>query len=144
MFRLAPHTADVAIEVTAPDEAVALAQAGLALTALLTDHPTGRLGRASDEVAFFVEAPDHESLAVAWLAELVWLQQSSDLLWQGGGVVISDGPGGIRATARGNAVTWDPTGHGAGVEVKAVTYHDVESGRRGVDGKWHLRVLLDI
>lgn len=148
MFRLVDHTADLAIEATGASRGEVLAEAGLGLTAVLTGrgHPH-LLGRAEREVRFVVEAPDADALAVAFLSELLWLHESEDLLWLGGGVHVEPRPGGVlRATAGGNGLRHDPALHGRGVEVKAVTYHGLRFAPAGGDpaGPWGLWVLLDI
>ncbi len=141
-FRLVDHTADVAIEATAPDREAALAEAGLGLTCVLTGlaEPGLEPGLAGEPLA--IEAPDLPALAVAFLAELLWLVDSEDLLWVGGDVKITDGPHGPVLEAWPKLATLDPTRHGAGVEVKAVTYHGVVFEQRGAG--WTLQVLLDI
>ena len=143
-FRLVDHTADLAIEATAPTRDVCLADAAHGLAAVLTGRDRVEAhGLPEREVRFVLEAPDADALAVAFLSELLWLFESEDLLWTGGGVKVTAGSGGtLRATATGNAVRHDPGRHGRGVEVKAVTYHGL---RFGPDGKgWTLWVLLDI
>ncbi len=140
-WRLTEHTADIAIEATETDEGAALAAAGLALTSVMTgeDSPHRLGGEATME--FRIEAPDHDSLAVAFLAELLWLAESEGLLWAGGGVTVEATNDGWAARAGGNGVRVDDAPR-AGVEVKAVTYHDLHS-RPSREG-WSLRVLLDI
>ena len=144
-FRLVDHTADLAIEAEAPTREAVLGQAALGLTAVLTGRPRAHdLARPEREVSFRVDAPDEAALVVAFLSELLWLHESEDLLWLGGGVEIAELPdGGLRLSAHGNAVVHDPVKHGRGVEVKAVTYHGLRFGREP-SGAWGLWVLLDI
>lgn len=143
-YRIFEHTADLGIEASGATAGDALADAALALTSILTGntHPH-LLGRPDRELAFTVEAPDRGALAVAFLSELLWHLESQDLLWVGGGVHVTDGADGtLRAEARGNGVVHDAARHGSGVEVKAVTYHGLEFGRKGKE--WTLKVILDI
>lgn len=145
-FRLVDHTADLAIEATGASREEVLGDAALALTQVLTGrtHVHDAAAKPDREVAFRVDAPDEPALVVAFLSELLWLNESEDLLWVGGGVQLSALPdGGVRLEARGNAVRHDAVRHGRGVEVKAVTYHGLRFGR-GRDGAWQLWVLLDI
>lgn len=144
VFRLVDHTADLAIEASGATRDEVLGEAALGLTAVLTgrDQPH-HLGKPEREVRFVVEAPDQDALVVAFLSELLWLHESEDLLWLGGGVHVEPGVGTmLRVVAKGNAVRHDPTRHGQGVEVKAVTYHGLRFGRK--DAGWELWVLLDI
>lgn len=144
-FRLVDHTADLAIEAEAATREAVLEQAALGLTAVLTGRPRAHeLARPEREVSFRVDAPDEAALVVAFLSELLWLHESEDLLWLGGGVEVVELPdGGLRLGAHGNAAVHDPVRHGRGVEVKAVTYHGLRFGREPAGG-WGLWVLLDI
>lgn len=143
-WRLAPHTADLAIECDGPTQDAVLADAGTALASVVTGKDDPRWFVITDEINVEVEAPDATALVVAWLSELLWLLDERGLLWITGGVRVEGAPtGGFRLTATGNAARYDAATHGRGVEVKAVTYHDL---RLAADrkGHWHLRVLLDI
>ena len=139
--RLFDHTADIGIDADGATHGEALAEAGLALTELVTGKPVHTI-LPDQEVQVVVEAPDETMLAVAFLAELLWLLESKDLLWLGGGVEVTPQRDGLRAVAKGNCAAYDPDRHGRGVEVKAVTYHGLVSRREGA--RWHVRVLLDI
>jgi SHS2 domain-containing protein len=145
MFRLVDHTADLAIAAEAATREAVLEEAALGLAAVLTGRPRAHeLARPDREVSFRVDAPDEAALVVAFLSELLWLHESEDLLWLGGGVTITPLPdGSLRLAAHGNAVVHDPVRHGRGVEVKAVTYHGLRFGREP-SGAWGLWVLLDI
>lgn len=142
-YRLVDHTADLAIEAEAADAGACLAEAARALTEVLTGRPPD--ARLADlPVAFAVEAPDAAALAVAFLAELVWLVEAEDLLWLQGGVRLTTAADGIlRAEAEGNGTRFEPNRSGRGVEVKAVTYHQVLFAQ-DARGLWRLRVLLDL
>ncbi len=145
MFRLVDHTADLAIEATAATRDEVLGEAALGLSAVLTGRDeVHHAGPPEREVRFVLEAPDGDALAVAFLSELLWLHESEDLLWLGGGARVEPGAGGtLRVTATGNALRHDPARHGRGVEVKAVTYHGLRFGPKP-SGGWELWVLLDI
>ncbi len=141
-FRLVDHTADVAIEATGASREEALVQAGLGLTAVLTGLATPGEEPGAPGQPLAVEAPDLPALAVAFLAELLWLVDSEDLLWVGGDVTLTDGPQGPVLEVWPQLVKLDADRHGRGVEVKAVTYHDVAFEPRG--DTWLIHVLLDI
>lgn len=141
-WRLWDHTADIGIEATGDDAADALGHAARALTAVVTGKPDGLPLRGGDHKSFRVEAPDHGALAVAFLSELLWLMESEGLLWVSGGATLSTTDDGMAADVGCNMVHYDTRLHGAGVEVKAVTYHDLFYGRDGPS--WRLRVVLDI
>jgi len=145
-FRITEHTADLGLEADGASEGEVLAQAALALTSVLTGKPHPHtLARPDRELRFKVEAPDRAALAVAFLSEVLWAFESQDLLWLGGGVDVGPGEDGtLRATASGNACVHEASQHGRGVEVKAVTYHDLSFEPAGRGHGWRLRVILDI
>lgn len=143
MFRLVDHTADLAIEATGDTRDEAIAEACLGLSSVITGKPDPRhLGIPDREIRFVLEAPDADALLVAVLSELLWLYESEDVVWLGGGVRIEDSGALLRATATGNGLHHAPAIHGRGVEVKAVTYHGLRCAREG--DHWRLWVLLDL
>lgn len=143
-FVITDHTADLGIEATGLSREEALESAARGLTSVVTGRPNPHaVGAPERELVFFVEAPDLPALVVAFLSELLWYFESEDLLWLGGGVAFGASRDGIlRLDVRGNVLKHDPARHGRGVEVKAVTYHDLSFERQGAG--WLLRVLLDI
>ncbi|HOG48767.1 MAG TPA: archease [Anaerolineae bacterium] len=70
-YREVPHTADVALEVWAPDLAGLFAQAARGLFSLAANVPSQAPISASREVQ--LSAPDWEALLVDWLNELLSL-----------------------------------------------------------------------
>lgn len=143
MFRLVDHTADLAIEATGDTRDDALAQACLGLSSVITGKTDPRhLGTPDREIRFVIEAPDVHALVVAVLSELLWLYESEDVIWLGGGIRIEEAGGLLRAIASGNGIHHAPAIHGRGVEVKAITYHGLRCARE--DDAWRVWVLLDI
>src|SRR5688572_4913953 len=101
-YRLVDHTADLAIEATGTTQEEVLAQAAVGLTEVVTGRPAHRVA-PEQEIKFHIDAPDPEAMVVAFLSELLWLLESRDLLWLGGGVTVGPGPdGSVRLTAAGN------------------------------------------
>lgn len=141
-WRLVPHTADVGIEAEGADAGECLAEAALAMSHILTGQdPAAWTPERVEQLK--VEAPDLASLAVAFLAELVWLRDTRDLLWAGGTVRVEDVGEVWRASVAMQAVRHHAATHGVGVEVKAVTYHRLEYGP-GPGGRWRLRLYVDL
>ncbi len=141
-WSLFDHTADVGIRSDGDDVGDALAQAARGLTAVITGKKESLGFRSGQERTFFVEAPDHQALVVAFLSELLWLAESEGLLWVTGGVDVRPSDDGLRAEAAANMIPFDNKVHRSGVEVKAITYHQLFSGREG--DRWSIRVILDI
>lgn len=143
-WRITEHTADVGIEAEADSEAAALEDAAQALVAIITGQDELHRARPDEEVRFRIEAPDKPALLVAFLSEILWILESKGILWIGGGVEVGvQDDGEHYAEGRGNGVRFDPAKHGHGVEVKAVTYHQLRFERDG-QGLVRVRVLLDI
>ncbi|MGB1586610.1 MAG: archease [Thermoplasmatota archaeon] len=141
-WRLWDHTADIGIHAEGDSPEEVLAHGARALTSIVTGKPDGLPLRGGDHQTFRVEAPDYGAMAVAFLSELLWLMESEGLLWVSGGMTLSLTDDGLAADVSANMVRFDTRMHGHGVEVKAVTYHDLFFGRDGPT--WRLRVVLDI
>jgi SHS2 domain-containing protein len=109
---------------------------GLGLFALMTDL---RQVRPAQERAVSASGTDPTALTVAYLTELLLLQQREGFIARTLEVrAIGDPPTALLASARGEP--FDPDRHPAGIEVKAVTFHeltlDLAHGRA--------RVIVDI
>jgi SHS2 domain-containing protein len=135
------HTADVAVELRAASREALFAEALVAFTDTVTDpkrvEPAG-------EYELEVEAPDLESLLIEWLGELVYRFEVDGLLFREAAVEIGDGPEGLRLTARARGEPYDEERHPLKVQVKGVTYHELEVRRDDETGGWFGRVVLDI
>ncbi|HZJ52309.1 MAG TPA: archease [Actinomycetota bacterium] len=132
-FEILEHTADVGLRAWGAtlEELFASATEAVAYIAGAWEPGTG------EEISIEVEAADREGLLVAWLSETLYLFDS-----RGGGL----GGVGVASISRGSCRGWvtlrelqDPD---EGVQVKAVTYHQLEV-TEGSDG-WMATVYLDI
>ena len=136
MFELFDHTADLGLRVTAPtlDELFAHAAAGL--TSMLVDFPANI--RPHDERRFEVVGTDREYLLFDWLRGLLAAFETDRFVPAECEVTV--GEEGLLAVARGEP--FDPSRHGLGREVKAITYHAllVEETPAG----WRAEVIVDI
>lgn len=109
---------------------------GLGLYALMTDL---RKVRPSQERAVSASGEDAPALVVAYLTELLQLKEADGFLARQVHVrPLGDPPTALVASLRGEP--FDPARHVAHVDVKAVTFHELEfdpSRRRA-------RVIVDI
>lgn len=135
-FRTVDHTADVGIEVTADGLGELFAGAASAMFSLVVEP--GGVG-ASVERRVSLEAADLEELMFKWLNELVFFMSAESLVFSEFDIV-SVSERGIEAVARGEQI--DPTKHNLELEIKAVTYHELEVSRR--EGGWFARVIFDV
>lgn len=116
-----PTTADVGIWATGPTNAALFEALGLGLFALMTD--LGRV-RPRTERAVSASGTDPTSLVVAYLGELLLLQQTEGFIAREiHAQPVGDPPTAIVASVRGER--FDPVRHPARTEVKAVTLHDL-------------------
>ncbi len=135
-YRYLDHTADVGIFASGPTLADAFASAGEALAALLCE-PDSVQERDSREVA--ASAPDTEALLVAWLSEVNFLFEVERFAFRRFEVrELADGA--VRAVGHGETI--DSARHEVGIQVKAVTYHEIEIAE-DADG-FSVQVILDI
>lgn len=135
--RSVEHTADLAVELWAPDEAALLVEGARALVELLTE---GAVIRASAERPMELTAIDPEDRLVRWLGEVLYLAAVEGFLVHDASLVLSGVlPGAsLRGTVRGQ-----PDAEALlRMEIKAVTYHDLrlERGPAGV----RARVVFDV
>ncbi|MGD0626223.1 MAG: archease [Thermodesulfobacteriota bacterium] len=130
------HTADLGVRVFGQTCEEVFANAAYALFDLLTDLNHVRENLSYD---LRVEAADREELLVRWLSELLFLCESRGYLFKNFSFSHLDQTS-LQAEARGE--TFEPSRHEFKMEIKAVTYHQVELKEK--DGKWEARVIFDI
>ncbi|HEV2317687.1 MAG TPA: archease [Thermoplasmata archaeon] len=131
-----PTTADVGIWARADRPDALLEALGLGLFALMTDL---RKVRSTEQRVVQASGSDPESLVVAWLGQLLLLQQTEGWIARELDVrLVGTPPTALIATAHGEP--FDARRHSSRAEVKAVTYHrmrlDLVRGRA--------RVIVDI
>ncbi len=131
-----PTTADVGIWARGSTPAELFEALGLGLFALMTDL---RKVRSRVERAVSASGEDPVSLAVAYLGELLLLEQTEGFVAREIEVrTLGEPPTALIASVRGE--TFDPLRHPAGTEVKAITLHearvDLPNGRA--------RLIVDI
>jgi SHS2 domain-containing protein len=135
-YVLLDHPADLGIEARGDTLSEAFENAAAGLMAIILD-PARVVARESREVC--LSAVDQEQLLVRWLSEILYL-------YDGEGFVSAEfsilelGPDVLTATIRGEE--YAPGVHVSRMDVKAVTYHqlEVEGGPSG----GRIKVYLDI
>ena len=134
-YEFIDHTADVGIRVEAPTAAALFETAARALTEIVTDA-----GAVMPRVKRTVELEEEtlEVLLVSWLQELLYLLEIEGLAFSRFGVKID----GTRLHAAVWGEPFDPELHPRKSDIKAVTYHQLEVGRKG--DSWEARVIFDV
>lgn len=131
-----PHEADMGIRGIGPTLEEALAQAAVALTAVITD-PDKVLPK--ETVTITAADPDPELLFVDFLNAVIFEMADRRMLF-GEFHVVLDG-GRLTAAARGEAV--DVERHQPAVEVKGATYTGL-AVKRLEDGSWLAQCIVDV
>jgi tRNA nucleotidyltransferase (CCA-adding enzyme) len=131
-----PHDADMGVRGRGPTLAEAFEQAGLALTAVVTD-PASVSPDAPVEIA--CEAGDPEDLLFEWLNALVYEMATRHVLF--GRFEVRIDRGRLRATAWGE--TLRPEKHQPAVEVKGATYTGLRVGQ-DESGGWTAECVVDV
>jgi len=130
------HTADLGIKVFGRTYTELFANAAHALFDLLTE-----LAEVKEEVSFSVEvtAADREDLLVRFLSELLYLFASKNYLAKKV-AFLSLAEKSLRAETWGEI--FDPARHEIKMEIKAITYHQLEIKEN--NGLLEARLVLDI
>lgn len=119
-----------------PTLAAAFEEAGLALTAAITDPSAVKPETA---VAISCESADREILFVEWLNALVFEMATRRMLFGRFEVTVEDGK--LRATAWGEAI--DVPRHQPAAEVKGATLTLLKVGQ-DKDGTWSAQCVVDV
>jgi len=135
-YELFDHGADVGVRGFGPDRASALAQAALALTAVVTDPARVE---PLEPVEICCEAADDELLLVEWLNALIWHMSTYGMLFSRFEVRLFDHR--LSATAWGERI--DPKRHRPAIEPKAATLTEL-AVRREADGRWVAQCVVDV
>ena len=135
-YRLIDHTADFGIHVFGADSKELFANAAYALFDLITDIDALK-GLEACNVQ--VSGDDWSDLMVNWLREILFLWNGKELLVKK--VQISK----LSETALSADIDYDPFDpdqHEIKLEIKAVTYHQIQvsSGPQG----WEAKIIFDI
>ncbi len=135
-YEFIEHTADLGVRATAPTLEGLFEQAARGMYALL-----GRIvpGPESAEATIDLQAPDVEGLLHDWLGELLWEVDGSRRVFDTFRFERLDDTH-LKAFCRGHV--YDPAHSERSVEIKAVTYHDLQVRRR--DDLYEVTVIFDI
>ncbi len=138
-YRLLDHTADLALEIDAPDRDALFAEAAAALSDCLTDRE-----RIEERVsrAVVLSAGDLGTLMVDWLTDLLVAFEVAGLLAARARVETAERPEGWRLAAEVWGEPRDEARHPLKTLVKGATYHQLEVGPSA--GRWRARVTLDL
>lgn len=131
-----PHQADIGVRGIGTTKEAAFEQAGLALTAVMTE-PTSVV--PIQEVTIACEAPDDELLLVDWLNALVYEMATRRMLFSRFNVRFSDNS--LYATAWGEPI--EIARHQPAVEVKGATYTELSVKQDG-QGRWIAQCVVDV
>lgn len=135
-YRTFEHTADIGIEVEAPDIEGLFVRSALAMFDIMVG-----LGSIAQTRSSRIQASGENlnELMVAWLNELLYVYSVE-------GMMFSDFTdvhlGADSVSAQGLGEVFDRAKHDADLEIKAATYHDLAI--RNYSGKWMARIILDV
>jgi SHS2 domain-containing protein len=130
------HTADLGLRATAPDLDGLFAEMGQALFAAVVEQP-GEIRPLAEE-RFEIPGADREYLLFDWLRALLMRFEETGTVFARFAVTVR--ADGLTATASGEP--FDPSRHGHGHEVKAITYHGLKV--EPTPGGWLAEVIVDI
>ena len=136
MYEFFEHTADIGIRVRAATFEQLLAEAARGLFSVMVANLDAV--QPVQEICLEVAAAEPDDLLRDWLAALLFSFDTRRIVLAEFHVQLQSG--GLVATARGEPL--DTTRHQLGMEVKAITYHELKVCREGKD--WLAEVIVDI
>jgi SHS2 domain-containing protein len=136
MYEFFEHTADIGIRVRAATLEQLLAEAARALFSVMVANFDAV--QPVQEISLEVPAAEPDDLLRDWLAALLFSFDTRRIVLVEFHVRLQ--AGGLVATARGEPL--DTTRHQLGMEVKAITYHELKVCREGKG--WLAEVIVDI
>ena len=141
-YRFFDHTADLAVDLTAPTAGGLFGEALAAFTEAITESE-----RIAERVErrFALSAAALDLLLVDWLGEMLYAFEVEELLFRRAEVEITGGGvagGEVRLSAVAHGEPRDEARHPIKVLIKGITYHGLEVVQEP-DG-WRGRVVFDI
>ena len=135
-YKTFEHTADIGIEVEAPDTDGVFVRCALAMFDMMFGLES--IGRNQTR-RISVSGENRNELLVAWLNELLYVYSVEGMMFSDFSDVAL---GATTLSAVGSGEVYDQSKHHAGLEIKAATYHGLSI--RQTAGKWQARVIFDI
>ncbi len=131
------HTADIGIEIESPTLSEAFEEVSLSFSEIITG---GSLPEVSISKEVSLKSDNFDSLLVDFLSYLVVLFDTDDFIPGSAKLEISK-KNGFQLDGKLAGETYNQDKHGYGVEIKAISYHQllVQEGPPA-----HLRVILDL
>ena len=135
-YKTFEHTADIGVELEAPDEAAVFTRSALAMFDLMygldsiSKKRSRRISASGDNL---------EELLVAWLNEVLFVHAAENLVFCEF-TEASFAKGEFSASGWGEKV--DPRVHRCEMEIKAATYHRLSVERRGC--LWKASIIFDV
>ncbi len=135
-YKLINHTADFGIHVFGSDPKALFANAAYAMFDMLTEID---LLKGTSSTDLQVTGDDWPDLMVNWLRELLYFWNGKELLVKKVQILsLSE----TELSANIEFDPFDPDRHEIKIEIKAVTYHQIEV--TGGPGGWEARIIFDV
>lgn len=134
------HGADIGVRGFGATKAAAFEQAGLALTAVITDPATVA---SQETVQIECSAPDDELLLADWLNALTYEMAVRRMLFGRFQVELLEAPGGARLHAQASGEPLSVARHHPAVEVKGATYTALKVAP-AAGGGWLAQTVVDV
>ncbi|HLJ68257.1 MAG TPA: archease [Chloroflexota bacterium] len=138
---LIDHTADIGVDVLAPDPAAAFVAAAQGMFDIVVGREAALSAAGGTGLSRSIElrADGWEDLLVAWLEELLFIYETERVV--PAAIDMAEiSASHLAATMQGHIL--DPCGPQTGLQIKAVTYHQLRAGpsKRGFE----IRVIFDV
>jgi len=135
-YKVIGHTADLGIVVWGLSKKELFTEAARALFTEIAGSLDGIEEKEKREIK--VEGETDEELLVNWLSELLFLHDAHDLLFARFEIKIDEN----RLSGVAYGEKFSPERHKMQIEIKAVTYHNLEIKR--TEKGWEAQIIFDI
>jgi len=138
-YTLVDHTADLGIQIQAPNLEELFINAGIVLIDLLLKRKTLVQNKSPEPVTITLNGIDIEDLMVRWLGEILYIFEAEQRVVLAINIETLNQK---ELKAQLTTIPFDDRSYEINHEIKAITYHQIKVAPKGK--VWEARVIFDL
>jgi SHS2 domain-containing protein len=138
-YTLVDHTADLGIQIQAPNLEELFINAGIVLMDLLLKRKTWIQNKSPEPVTITLNGIDIEDLMVRWLGEILYIFEAEQRVVLAINIETLNQK---ELKAQLTTIPFDDRSYEINHEIKAITYHQIKVAPKGK--VWEARVIFDL